>query len=79
MTEWIKCSDRLPEKYGRYLVFSQFNGPVKAIAWRWAHPSNKVNIAYLILGDVWQYASDNFCEPHIITHWAELLEPPEDV
>lgn len=63
---WIKCSERLPEKEGRYLVafkVPMFSSDI-------VH--NVISIETLWVGNF------NGVMPYIITHWMELPEFPKD-
>lgn len=79
MTEWIKCSDRMPEKGGRYLVFETKNPHShNCAAYNYPYPCCKPNIAYYMRycdGWSWNSFDDNECSP---THWMPLPTPPEE-
>jgi len=69
MTEWIKCSDRLPEKDGVYKCFTTFGGGL-------THH-------YSFLNDRKRFISeeDDDYDPDPvddITHWMELPEAPHE-
>ncbi len=67
MSEWIKCSDRLPEK-GRYIVCADTDdGPeVCEMAWN--------GRAWIYEGEP-TYAHGFYIEA---THWQHLPPPPQD-
>lgn len=64
MTEWIKCSDRLPTDFEHVLVFDETEGICRGYVWNdsWSHHP---------LGS---YAGDG-CLFHV-THWMPLPEVP---
>jgi len=67
--EWIKCTDRLPGKYDRYLVWIEKCGSLGSSSYFWC--------------DFWWERIDgesgghwvNLHEDEMVTHWA-LPEPP---
>lgn len=64
MMEWIKCSERLPEKEGRYLAYPNTIGePGTALFW--------------VQGHIWQDLEDH-TEPWAPTHWMPLPERPTE-
>ena len=72
MTEWIKTTDRLPEKPGkqRYeyikcLIYHM--GEIKIRPW---------NCEHLVWDD--EERDDFFCNPTEPTHWMLLPEPPAE-
>ena len=66
MSEWIKCSDRLPDEDDIYLVYIVANNM----------PKNKsiITLYYTNLTKRFIYGSDNL---FTVTHWMPLPEPPE--
>jgi hypothetical protein len=78
--EWIKCSDKLPEKSGRYFVYVESLDKDKSIhtdSRRYPYPTNSVNIAYFSKHlQPWAY-SDMQCESfyHKPIYWAEIENP----
>ncbi len=78
MNEWIKCSDRLPEKSGRYLVYELKTPHAhNCLAYNYPYPCCCVNIAYfrMFQSKDWEYCSNENldCMP---THWMPLPETP---
>lgn len=74
---WNKTSEKLPEKHGRYLVFSPFKGEIQAILIDFAYPIEKVNIAYYDpYENKWSYNSYN-TYGFIPKYWKEIDTPPE--
>lgn len=78
MTEWIKCSEKLPEKNQSVLVCAIYKiTPECADSFdmyiAWIKDFGKEN------KPIWQYSwcCGCFC-PEKITHWKELPEPPHD-
>lgn len=66
MSKWIKCSDRLPEDSGEYLVYIVANNC----------PKNKsiITLYYTNLSKRFvYYDNDNL---FTVTHWCYLPEPP---
>lgn len=61
--EWIKVKDKLPDNKRYVLVFCKDSSPSTFISW------------YSNIYKGWMIKKNNFKE---ITHWAELLEDPED-
>lgn len=77
---WIKVTDALPAKPGRYLVKVKSESSQKADNKRYPYLSNGVNIAYFSSHQQpWVY-SDFQCEifNHKPTHWMTLPEEPKD-
>ncbi len=64
MSEWIKCSDRMPEFAERVLVYAKDG----------VHGGNEIDIEYLFYEGVWK-DQGLFCT---ITHWMSLPQPPKD-
>lgn len=65
MTEWVKCSDRLPEKDIGILIF--WNGNV-----RMAELQNTgSHFDFFVSGTFYLDGED-------VTHWMPLPEPPND-
>ena len=60
MSEWIKCSERMPDKPGEYLVYlpnlKLWNGIIRV---NWDGENFEIE--------------DHSCE---VTHWMEFPEPP---
>ena len=70
MTQWIKCSERLPDKAGEYLVVHQTrycNAP-------WANVVVAANYRY---GD-WFCYQTNYTLCDFVTHWMPLPAPPAE-
>ncbi len=66
MSEWISVKDRLPERDGRYIVFTDRNCVTTA---RFYVPMT-FHDGYCRKGG-WQYNRK-------VTHWMPLPEPPEE-
>lgn len=65
MSEWVKCSERLPD--GRRTVLVWLKGGVLPIIWTWMGKNWAVNVTAEILG-----------RHQDITHWMPLPEPPKE-
>ncbi len=64
-SNWVRCSDRLPEGEGLFLVYAPSadpESPFVSIAWY-------VDGGWCLIAEVWSQA---------ITHWMELPEGPEE-
>lgn len=80
MTEWIKCSERLPQhgwRMDRYLVFGKCKRGIHTLlAYFYPYPCCEINLAYWD-SEKFVFSQDN--KPTFeITHWAELPEAPND-
>lgn len=64
MSGWIKCSDRLPERYKKVLIITEF-GEIYV-----AEPNNDFSS--------WEYSSCCGCHTECATHWMPLPEPPKE-
>lgn len=75
---WIKCSERMPENGGRYLVYNQKGSHMhNCLAYNYPYPCCKPNIAYYNdLWTGWRWESGNDDIP-VVTHWMPLPNPPE--
>lgn len=79
--DWIKVSDRLPEKSGRYLVYEKMGDHShNCAAYNYPYPCCEPNIAYFrcFQSNNWEWFSfaDNLdCKP---THWMPLSDAPKD-
>jgi hypothetical protein len=71
MCKWIKCSERLPEKRGHYLVWLRSKtGSIK---------SGVVEVVgYLSNQKKWSDVVYPVCGKLVPTHWAFLPEPPKE-
>lgn len=78
MMKWIKCSDRLPEKDGRYLIMIKcHSGMHKCLAWNYAYPCCDINFAYFCQPDYWESSTlQPITIDYIITHWMALPQKP---
>lgn len=69
MSEWIKCSDRMPPRIPdtsiEYVVYETMNNRVSHDYWN-VPEGNKSCQAF------WNHYSDN------VTHWMPLPEPPTE-
>lgn len=68
MANWIKCSERMPDKHRPVIVFG-------------AHPCDVVqNNIYYWDGSVWSDCRDDYeaVNRNNITHWMPLPEPPQE-
>lgn len=74
MSNWIKCSERLPDDGVEVFAFEKYSkapfvGHVKNGMW---YP----NTEFLYVdGDA--YLSDNLCQD-LVTHWQPIMELPQD-
>lgn len=73
---WIPCSERLPEKDGRYLVA---NATVGVIGVKSFAVEKRLNGRGQERRDVWWYLDDEWADQVAtgITHWMPLPQPPE--
>lgn len=69
MSQWIKCSERMPEDTQMLLAFSQ--GEIVAAYWNWV-----VNPIDYKKYRAFTYLSGNTLEG--VTHWMPLPEPPKE-
>lgn len=69
MTEWIKCSERLPEKEGNYLVCDRGRDVFEAVFFK-----NEYYGKEIIL---WLDPVEEYQEYQHITHWQYLPDAPE--
>lgn len=72
MTEWIKCSERLPEGSHAVLIYSKEIG----ITGSYLHQTAGCLPSYWVLTDDDEYI--RIIQLYKITHWAELPEPPSE-
>lgn len=82
MSEWVKCSERLPESiHGkhRWLVMLDCDHEAhKAVAWDFPYPCGEINIAYF-WGGKWSLSShEDLHDGTFVTHWMPLPNPPEE-
>jgi hypothetical protein len=68
MTDWIKCSDRMPhsDDYERKLVYSKYDGICTA----------QYHLDYWDLNPKGDFATGGYI--YEVTHWAELPKVPHD-
>ena len=66
MANWIKCSERMPEKYTDVLIYT-------------THPG-EILLAYLNKSNEFCYDRDNDGDEMTCyaTHWQSLPEPPQE-
>lgn len=66
MTEWIKCSERMPpiEDYERKIIFSRGDGICTA----------RYNSSYWDLDPAGDFSTGGYIFD--VTHWAQLPKPP---
>lgn len=79
--EWVKCSNQLPEKSGRYLVYEiKEEHSHNCAAYNYPIACCESNIAYFrcFQSKDWEWNSfdENNCNP---THWMPLPNPPEHI
>lgn len=63
MTEWIKCSERLPEERDGFVLAYLIGGTIEQLIWcerGW-----------------WECSSGYFCPRDHVTHWMPLPDAPE--
>ena len=68
MSNWIKCSERLPKEFESVLVYGieEYNDPKsRFIAWRVGNHMSKRF-----------YSNNGECGK--VTHWQQLPEPPKE-
>lgn len=70
MSEWIKCSDRLPEINGNYLVYD--GEEIWMTSYKWHRKEGN------ILGFGLFFKTDPPYVSGEITHWMPLPKPPEE-
>lgn len=78
MTQWIKCSERLPDNCRQVLVTA--SGLIGLTFWDkdsqcWLS-NNDITDYIDLYGPKFEYNIE--CKSEQITHWAELPEPPND-
>lgn len=82
--EWIKLSDQEPPKeYGSHRVLVKtkcYHDAHNCLAFDWAHPCGKINIAYYNhWNKSWHYETNAAWDDKVkITHWAYLPQSPID-
>lgn len=64
---WIKCSDKLPPKKGKYIIYRD----IKYVTTSWFNDEKKFEYESGCC-DTYEY-NDNE-----VTHWMPLPEPPKD-
>lgn len=77
---WISVDDKMPNQgTGRYLIKTKCNHFAhKALAWNWAHPCGKINIAYYDSCNKWHYETGLKWDDKVeVTHWMPLPTSPE--
>lgn len=62
MSDWVNCSERMPDETDDYLTYSEIDGV----------PINEVHTFFANRG----YFSCETREDRFITHWMPLPEPP---
>lgn len=75
MSEWTKCSDRMPE--GETPVLAWWDGEVRILEIRWEHPTyEEPHPAF----QYWDDPTDDGQEIdwEAVTHWMPLPESPND-
>lgn len=78
--KWIECSEKLPEKSARYLVYEEKDKHAhNCAAYNYPYPCCEVNIAYFRCFQTadwsWSSFTDMKCTP---THWMPLPPPKEN-
>jgi len=68
MSEWIKCSERMPPVGENFLLFCEMTDGVKVI---------KVGRLSEMKRIYW-FGNDEWLQKKRITHWMPLPEPPKD-
>lgn len=68
MTEWIKCSERLPPKNKIVLIYSS------GVLTKGVHSAKLIDLDHWVP----PFQDHRFPEYINITHWAELPEAPHD-
>lgn len=72
MSEWIKCSDRLPPTSGSYLVLKPHSAYKHGI-YEWLQEEQSWE-------QEWHRKKRSELKPRTwVTHWMPLPEPPENV
>lgn len=74
MSEWIKCSDRLPEESGIYPACSTH--PKRDYVEDWLDAFYYFNAEAKAGESKWQHSSGFY--DNAITHWIPLPEPPTE-
>jgi len=69
-SEWIKCSDRLPEKPGRYLVFRPNDKKALSLG-----PDTRIYYYSDTFGLGW---TEDFNGENYVSHWMPLPEEPKE-
>lgn len=72
MSEWIKCSERLPEDGGEYLYIAE-DYPNACVNYNVAIFSKQDGWKVEIYDRIYEWGE----EPVTVTHWMQLPEPPK--
>lgn len=65
MSEWIKCSDEMPEENSKVIAFTAYGEMIFDMHYKWEKYDNEWMSEYTL----WRGR---------VTHWMPLPEPPED-
>ena len=68
MSQWIKCSERMPREGENVIVYDNF---------RQVHEGNYLQYGDLVCWELYSYNSSYYDEIKV-TYWMPLLEPPQE-
>lgn len=68
MTQWIKCSERMPEEGEDVIVYDNL---------RQVHEGYYLQYGDLVCWELYSYSSSYYDEVKV-THWMPLPEPPQE-
>lgn len=69
MSEWIKCSERMPDKREPVVYMRPSD---------WQRGKIHVGIAYWTVSEKWNPECESTQAPEGFTHWIPLPEPPQE-
>lgn len=69
MSEWIKCSERMPDKDSKVIAYTSFGQIIFGMHYRWKKYELQALDPLVSECTSWQGS---------VTHWMPLPEPPTD-